>query len=172
MQSKNGESRLVEKGPVLFLDFDGVLHAVGEEALDENFRLIANPNLFCWRPILEQVLAPYPSVQILVSSDWRHLFDDESLASLLGAILGPRVFGAVDTFQNSRAEEILREAVRRHVDYWLAIDDHPSVAKAREAGDSRFIVCSPSTGLSNPKVQRELRRKLAELTQRCNAGVD
>ena len=33
-------------GPVLFLDFDGVLHQLGEPALDENFRLLYNPRLF------------------------------------------------------------------------------------------------------------------------------
>jgi hypothetical protein len=84
------------KPQLLFLDFDGVLHPVGERAFDENFRLIANPGLFVWRPILEQILVPFPSVRIVVSSDWRRLFDDENLIRLLGP-LGNRFAGVVET---------------------------------------------------------------------------
>jgi len=148
---------------VLFLDFDGVLHPVGEEALDADFRLIANPALFCWRHILADALAPYPSVRIVVSSDWRRLFDDENLARLLGPALGPRVIGAVANVEASRAGEVLAEAARRQLVHWLAIDDHPSVRAARKAGDARFIACSSATGLSNVCVQNELKRKLADM---------
>ncbi|WP_256095067.1 HAD domain-containing protein [Paraburkholderia nodosa] len=72
--------------PVLFLDFDGVLHAYDELALDDNFRLIENPNLFMWCPVLERILAPFPEVRIVVSSDWRRLFDDAALIKLLGPL--------------------------------------------------------------------------------------
>jgi len=150
---------------VLFLDFDGVVHALGESALDEDFRLIANPALFCWRGILADALAPYPLVRIVVSSDWRRLFDDVNLAKLLGPALGPRVIGAVETVKASRAEEILTEAARRQLVHWLAIDDHPSVVAARRAGDARFIACHPNTGLSTARVQNELKRKLAHMAQ-------
>lgn len=153
------------KPPVLFLDFDGVLHAQNEPALDENFRLLPNPRLFCWREILESELLPYPTVQIIVSSDWRRLFDDDNLVRLLGP-LGPRFIGVVESYQHSRAEEIVTDASRRGLACWLAIDDHPSVCDARNNGDARFIACSPDTGLQSDKVQRELRRKLAELL-RC-----
>lgn len=151
---------------VLFLDFDGGLHAVGEPALDEDWRLVANPNLFGWRHILEDALTLHPAVRIVVSSDWRRLFDDENLARLLGPVLGPRVLGAVEVVRTSRAEEILVEAARRRVSYWLAVDDHPSVAIARRAGDARFIVCNPDSGLNNPRVRNELTRKLADLVRR------
>lgn len=158
---------------VLFLDFDGVLHALGEEALDFDGGLIANPRLFCWRPLLEHALAPHPHVRIIVSSDWRRLFDDENLSRLLGPALGPRVIGAVSTSQASRAEEILAEARRRGLSGWLALDDHPSVASARRAGDARFIACSPKTGLSDARVQRELHRKLSALArQHQTARID
>lgn len=171
MSSNSGERVLDDSDPaVLFLDFDGVLHAVGEPALDEDFRLIANPSLFCWRHILEQALAPHPSVRIVVSSDWRRLFDDENLARLLGSNLGPRVLGAVETVKTTRADEILAEAARRGISHWLAIDDHPSVAIARRAGDSRFIACNPNTGLSNARVRNELQQKLADLMLRHRPG--
>ena len=148
---------------VLFLDFDGVLHAVGEAVLDDDGRLIPNRRLFCWRSLLEDALAPYPCVKIVVSSDWRRLFDDENLRRLLGPTLGPRVIGAVSTSKPTRAEEILIEAEKRGLSGWLALDDHPSVLRARKGGDARFIACSPNTGLSDVRVQRELQRKLSDL---------
>lgn len=151
---------------VLFLDFDGVLHRLGEEAFDENWNLIETPNLFCWRHFLEDALAPHPSVRIVVSSDWRRLYADEILACLLGPVLGPRMLGAVELPSCSRAQEILVDAARRGVTDWIALDDHPTVAIARRAGDTRFIVCEPETGLSNVRVRRELIRKLSELVLR------
>lgn len=148
--------------PVLFLDFDGVVHALGEPALDEDFHLLDNPNLFAWLPILEEVLFPFPNVQIIISSDWRRLVEDENLIRLLGP-LGPRFLGVVEIFGATRAEEVLREAQRRRLTHWLAIDDHPSVAIA-SSQDARFIVCEPETGLSSELVQSELRLKLSELS--------
>lgn len=149
-------------GPVLFLDFDGVMHAYGEPALDENFQLLSNPNLFCWRPILEEILCPHAEVRIIVSSDWRRLFDDDNLARLLGPTLGPRFLGVVETFKDSRAAEILAEVTRRRLDKWLALDDHPSVVKASKK-DKRFIACQPGLGLSSLDVQAQLRSRLASL---------
>lgn len=37
----------------LYLDFDGVLHPDGENAIDTNGRLCHNPNLFYWLGDLE-----------------------------------------------------------------------------------------------------------------------
>ena len=146
---------------VLFLDFDGVTHALGEPALDENFKLIANPNLFVWLPILEQLLVLYPNVRIIVSSDWRRLCDDETLVRLLGP-LGHRFMGVVETWGSSRSEEILGEVRRRGLTHWLAVDDHVSVAEASRL-NWRFVACSPDTGLSAEAVQSELQHKLAKI---------
>lgn len=143
---------------VLFLDFDGVLHPDGEAALDENFRLLPNPNLFCWLKILNEILEPHPEVQIIVSSDWRRLFDDENLVRLLGP-LGNRFIGLVEQLGGPRSEEILGESYRRAIDRWIALDDHASVREAA-IEDCRFIVCDPRLGVSNPKTQKELAEKL------------
>ncbi|WP_043288212.1 HAD domain-containing protein [Paraburkholderia oxyphila] len=143
---------------VLFLDFDGVLHPYDEPALDENFRLIQNPDLFKWRPVLEQLLEPFPDVRIVVSSDWRRLFGDAALIELLGP-LGERFAGVVEGYGPTRAVEILTEVQRRSIAHWLALDDHPSVvAAARE--NSRFIVCSGQTGVASIDVQQALRQAL------------
>lgn len=65
------------------------------------------------------------------------------------------------SIQRSRAAEILAEAAQRELCRWLAIDDHPSVLKARRDGDGRFISCSPQTGINDVSAQKELKRKLA-----------
>ena len=161
MKEFRREDHMMEQAGVLYLDFDGVLHPFGEAELDENYQLINNPLLFCWRPILEDILSPHPCVKIIVSSDWRRLFDDTNLLRLLGSRLGPRFIGVVETYRASRAEEIYADALRRDLRCWLALDDHPTGIKARQAGEVRFVACASETGLSNPLVQQELRRKLA-----------
>ncbi|MDA0558329.1 HAD domain-containing protein [Burkholderia pseudomallei] len=147
------------RGLVLFTDFDGVLHAADEPALDSTGRLIANERLFAWLPILADILEPYPQVRLVVSSDWRRLLDDENLRLVLGP-LGSRFAGIVETWGTSRADEILVEVRRRKLSRWLAIDDHPSVAIASRR-DARFIACAPDTGLSAIEVQAALRSRLA-----------
>ena len=149
---------------ILFLDFDGVLHPVGEPALDEDFHLIGNAGLFVWRPILEALLAPHPAVRIIVSSDWRRLFDDETLMRLLGP-LGNRFVGVVESQGPCRAGEILTEVGRRNIAHWLALDDHPSVVAA-QADDHRFIACDAAGGLSEVAVQRALSEQLSALPGR------
>ncbi|MGT2473692.1 HAD domain-containing protein [Paraburkholderia terrae] len=146
---------------VVFLDFDGVLHPVGVPAIDENFCLIENPDLFVWRPILGRLLAPYPMIGIIVSSDWRRLFDDATLIRLLGP-LATRFVGVVESYGTSRSEEIFAEVERRGLNGWVALDDHPSVIAA-QARDPRFIACEPTTGLSSVDVQRTLSLRLAHL---------
>lgn len=144
---------------ILYLDFDGVVHALSEPALSHNFKLLDNPNLFKWIPILEQILEPYPEVRIVVSSDWRRLFDDNSLKRLLGPAIALRFAGIVEIAEKSRANEILTDAARRGLTQWLALDDHPSVVEASRT-DVRFIVCEPETGLSSRTVQATLKTRL------------
>ncbi|CBJ39339.1 protein of unknown function [Ralstonia solanacearum CMR15] len=61
--------RTYASGLVLFTDFDGVLHAADEPAVDGAGRLLANPNLFVWLPLLVDIWEPYPDVRIVVSTD-------------------------------------------------------------------------------------------------------
>lgn len=145
--------------PVLFLDFDGVLHPVGEPAFDEDFRLVENPRLFVWRPILEQLLSPYPNVRIIISSDWRRLFDDATLLRVLGP-LSKRFAGVVESYGPSRSEEVLTEVKRRSISQWLALDDHPSVIAA-QPGERRFIACASATGVNSSEVKANLKLMLA-----------
>jgi hypothetical protein len=146
---------------ILFLDFDGVLHHIDEAAIDEDFNFTGNPNLFKWVPLLAELLAPYPELRIIVSSDWRRLFDDDALKTFLGP-LAARFIGVVETYGPTRAAEIVIEAERRGILRWLALDDHPSVVKAAPK-DARFVVCDSSTGIAGAEAQASLRAKLAIL---------
>jgi hypothetical protein len=155
--------------PVLFLDFDGVLHAHDEPALDQNFHLIPNANLFMWRPVLEQMLEPFPDVRIVVSSDWRRWFDDAALMELLGP-LGQRFAGVVEGDGPTRAVEILTEVRRRAFAHWLALDDHPSVVEAAKE-DWRFIACAGLTGVASTDVQMALRQAPGVVQEQGEPGV-
>ncbi len=146
----------------LFLDFDGVLHPYGTDALSEDFKLLDNPALFEFLPVLEALLAPHPAVQIIVSSDWRRLFDDAALIAMLGNV-GGRFAGVVEHYNSSRVEEIQAEAARRQATAWVAVDDHPTVASASQQ-DWRFVATHPARGLSDPAIQAVLEKALQRLT--------
>jgi hypothetical protein len=143
---------------LLYLDFDGVLHPLETPALDDDFRLIDNPDLFQWTPLLATTLVDFPDVQIVVSSDWRRLFDNGALVRLLGP-LGSRFVGVVDIIDQDRSEEIRRDAAARRAKCWLALDDHPTVQVAAQT-DPRFIVCDPKLGISEPRILAALRQRL------------
>lgn len=156
-----------EQKTVIWLDFDGVLHRLGCPGLDfEDGQILQNPELFCWLPLLEAALKPYPEVQIIVSSDWNRLCTDGKLIELLGP-LGGRFAGVLEARGGGRAQEILADARRRGLTRWLAIDDHASVFAAEAAGDPRFIACDSSRGISDESVLRRLRAALAAM-----AGVN
>ncbi|WP_288841842.1 HAD domain-containing protein [uncultured Deefgea sp.] len=148
----------------LYLDFDGVLHADGEPAIDGCGRLCQNPNLFCWLKNLEEILDDFPDVKIIVSSDWRRLFDDETLIKLLRGV-GWRFHGVVECIAANRYAEILQDASTKKIESWLALDDHKSV-KAAAASDERLIFCFPQTGISAHAQQEELRQKITLLQKK------
>lgn len=57
--------------PVLFLDFDGVLHP--DEVYRVRDKIVLKMDGFClfeWASLLEEILAPYPSLSIVLSTSW------------------------------------------------------------------------------------------------------
>lgn len=128
---------------VLFLDFDGVLHA--------------GPNVeaatahWCWLPALAQLLARHEDVRIVVHSTWRYDYNVEELRELLGR-LGDRVISSTDA--GGRLESI---------EQWLA--DHPEVTAFRILDDAErefyrlpeeLILCDPARGITDPDARQEL----------------
>lgn len=147
--------------PVLFLDFDGVLHPENAARLDRRLERIVGENLFCWLFLLEALLAPYPELRIIVTSDWRRHLGNASLKELLGP-LGSRFLDVVLAYSPSRIDEITLEVEKRRLQHWLALDDHVTVQEAAVTNE-RLIWCPPAEGLSCERVQRELAEKLARL---------
>lgn len=153
--------------PTLFLDFDGPLHSAEIQAINRHGEFIPHPALFAGLPILDELLKPFPDLQILVSSDWRLVVDDDTLKQLLGP-LSTRFSGVMEITVPSRADAIKEEARRRRLSKWLALDDHSTVAKVAKT-DARFIVCDPIVGIASSDVQQELVRKIRALINTTQA---
>ena len=71
----------VPRCPTLFLDFDGVLHP--DEVYRVGGRIVLRVDgfsLFEWSSILDELLAPYPGTQIVLSTSWVRIlgFDEAS----------------------------------------------------------------------------------------------
>jgi hypothetical protein len=128
---------------VLFLDFDGVLHA--------GPKVEAATAHWCWLPALSQLLARHEDVRIVVHSTWRYDYNVEELRELVGR-LGDRVVGA--TPAGGRLESI---------EAWLA--DHPGVSTFRILDDAErefyrlpeeLILCDPALGITDPAARKLL----------------
>lgn len=152
-----------DAAPTLFLDFDGPLHSAEIQAINRHGEFIPHPDLFAGIPILDELLRPFPTVQIVVSSDWRLVVDDDTLRRLLGS-LSSRFVGVMEVMVSSRVDAIKADAQRRRLTAWLAIDDHPTVVEAGKT-DARFIVCDPVKGIKALEVQQELVKKIAALLE-------
>lgn len=160
--------------PTLFLDFDGVLHpdAVYREAGKIVLKADGHA-LFEWAQVLEDVLVPYPELQIVLSTSWvRVLGFDETLRWLPEA-LKRRVVGATWHRHGpkgwvflTRYEQILRNVARHQHSRWLAIDDNAAgwVGEHREHRE-HLVLTDSLLGLGAAAAQQELRVKLEVLNR-------
>lgn len=107
---------------ILFLDFDGVLHPIGNH--------IGGQTDFSRLPLLEDWLRKHPDVNIVISSSWREVMDLDVLQHIFSEDLHHRVIDKCPLISNDqelefyRYEEILTWL--KHAQYqglWLALDD-------------------------------------------------
>lgn len=166
---------------VLYLDLDGVVHH--EAVLWHPHRGIymspyeaPSHALFEWLPILEEELAPYPSVALVLSSTWcirpgyaktLQRLPKELRARFIGGTYHKRVHGAdpwtLASFRTtSRGMQILADVQRRRPRHWIALDD--DIEDWPAFAIDNLVACEGTTGLSSPEVRRELRRKLMQST--------
>lgn len=143
---------------VVFLDFGGVTHPSGSEDDTGNTtfaaaRLVGRLDVFCWIDILIGLLAEHADVFVVVHSNWRYARSPQEIGDLLGD-LGNRYLGCTP-------------AGDRHASILAWLERNPGVQAYRILDDSarafsdppppELILCDPRTGLSEPRVQAQLR---------------
>lgn len=151
---------------VVFLDFDGVLHP----------EPCAGDELFCRRPLVEEVLRDHPQVQVVISSAWRLAYRRRPISRLrqhFSPDIAGRIVGVTPDYR--RADEAMApnglglftrqwecvdwlRAHRSPGTRWLAIDDRDYLF-APCCGN--LILCDSEVGFT-PAHARELRTRLGQ----------
>jgi len=144
----------VKMSKILFLDFDGVLHA--SEGPGPNMRQ------FVWLPILKEMLAGQQDLRIVIHASYRKTSTADFLRERLG-------FG----------KEICLGVTNPRLERWASIQDwvkgRPWVESFRILDDQAFefpdprpaelILCDGRRGLSDPEVQARLQEWIDEIDE-------
>ncbi|WP_231949997.1 HAD domain-containing protein [Paraburkholderia caribensis] len=162
--------------PTLFVDFDGTLH-VGNAYIDENndISLDTGRPLLEFAPLLVELLAPYPEVEIVLTTSWARRLPDERVIAYLPPELRPRVIGTTSNIKprrsyvldgTERTHIITSYAYGKRLKHWLAIDDAVFGAErfGRERGElvDHFLLLDPMRGINNESVLQRIRTWLIE----------
>ena len=162
---------------ILYLVLDGVVHH--EKVLWHPRKGIymspyqtSGHALFEWLPILEDELAPYPSVALVLSSTWcirpgyaktLQRLPERLRTRFIGGTYHKHVHGAdpwsLASFQSTpRGMQILADVQRRKPRHWIALDDDIEDWPPLAIGN--LVACDGTTRLSDPEVRRQLRQQL------------
>lgn len=157
---------------VLFLDYDGVLHR-GDAFVTPQGIVSSAPGiteLFEFTRALEELLAPYPRIEIVLSTDWCFRFGFEHARRVLPLeSLRQRVTDATydaeryDSAQwptRPRGSQILQYVQRYNLVAWLAVYDRRDGFHGHY---DRLIHCQTEAGLGSPVVIEHFRSRLREL---------
>lgn len=164
-------NQLIED-PVLYLDYDGVLHP--DEAYRVRGRIVLcceGMSLFEFAPLLAQHLEPYPDLRIILSTSWVRVLSFNEARAWLPDALASRVIGATwHSAMNqfwwhslSRYQQVSLHAKRHRIARWLAIDDDTQ----GWPDDSReqLVHTDPMLGIATPDTRAMLLRKLEDLSK-------
>jgi hypothetical protein len=157
---------------ICYLDYDAVLHDGNVLRNRTRGMYIKTPGraFFEWMPILEELLAAYPDLQIVLSTTWVQELGFNEAKYELSPNLRERVIGATylhpkivkaefDT--KPRGMQILGDVERRKPSHWFALDDDAFGWPA--AHKDKLIQTTDSLGLSDPAVQEQVRARLAKI---------
>lgn len=142
---------------LIFLDFDGVLHAIGPKAFD------SNKTYFSKLPIFENWLREHKDVNVVISSSWRDTMDLNKLRSFFSADIRHRVIDKCPLVAYEPKPEFWRHAEimawiegSGYKGPWLAIDD-----AVHEFPDkfAQLVICKPHIGIDE-KVIKVLTEKV------------
>lgn len=169
--SKNNSDIHLKSGIVLYLDFDGVLHhddVYWSRKQGIHMRAPGH-SLFEWAGILEDILKPYSEVSIVLATSWVRVKSFEYAKKQLSPMLQSKVIEATFhrremnkfAFENTpRGDQVYADVKRRQPKAWLAIDNDdvgwPSHCR------TNLIKTDDQLGLSDPKVQTEIRTRLTK----------
>lgn len=170
--SAYGQPKQVYAEKVLYLDFDGVLHdgEVYWHIKRGIYMKTPGRRLFEWMAILEELLAPYPDVKIVLSTSWVRARNFNFARSQLSPALQARVIGATfhkremrkDMFDLlSRGAQIVQDVGRRRPLKWFSVDD--DVSDWPKGYLKHLVATESDRGISAPSVQAHIRRQLAAM---------
>jgi hypothetical protein len=160
--------------PVLFLDFDGVLHPDEVYITASGPQLRVEGKLFMWATVLEAELEPYPDLKIVLSTSWVRKLGFSRAKKRLSPAIQNRIVGSTwhssmakvwaDQIwwdETSRHGQILRFVARARITQWLALDDDAEMWPVTDL--HRLVLMDGKQGLSNEQAVAELRSRLAAL---------
>lgn len=156
------------ENPVLYLDFDGVLHPDAVYNNQGRFELrAAGHELFEAAPLLEQLLAPYPAIQLVLSTSWVRILGLEAARAQLPNGLAARVVGSTwhpafhqfEWLHMPRHEQIARHLASHNIRHWVAVDD--DYQEWPDSMASRLVRVSSELGLQDETDQVALSEALA-----------
>lgn len=163
--------------PILYLDFDGVLHP-DEAYQDRKGRVyLQGPGrLFMWAKQLEEALSPHPHVRVVLSTSWVRVKSFSYARDRLPAGLRARVVGATwhSDFRRhhdmrmwwdyaTRCEQIQADVLRRQPPAWVAVDDDHKQWDPRLR--HHLVATSGAVGLGSAEAQSRLSEALSALSQ-------
>lgn len=157
---------------VLYLDYDGVLHHENVLWHPKIGAYLSAPDgyvLFQHAELLEQMLAPYPQVQIVLSTSWVRRYGCARSAKQLRPALRARVIGAtfhsrmneLEFAEKSRGMQVWEDVLKRRLRAWLALDD--DWLDWPEWCLDNYVKTHLSEGINNLAVQDEFAQKLQEM---------
>jgi hypothetical protein len=133
---------------ILFLDFDGVLHPIGNApgGLD-NFNKL---------PMLEAWLRDHDHVNVVISSSWRAIMDLDDMKQLFSEDLRERVISVCPDVSAKpkpfywRYEEIQAWVNQSGYEgHWLALDD---AVNEFPDGFEGLVICESSVGITDDAI--------------------
>ena len=157
---------------VLYLDYDGVLHHENCLWHPKIGAYLSAPEgyvLFQHAELLERMLAPYPEVQIVLSTSWVRRYGCTKAAKQLRPALRARVIGAtfhskmneLEFAEKPRGMQIWEDVLKRKPRAWLALDD--DWLDWPECCSDKYVKTHLSEGLADPAVQEIFATKLQEM---------
>lgn len=168
---------LSRRTPTLFVDFDGTLH-VGRALIDERgaITLDSGRPLLEFAPLLVELLEPYPSVEIVLTTSWLQKLPTDEVISYLPQALARRV---VDTTRDIKARLsyvlngsertyiISSYAYNKRLQNWLAIDDsvYGAYHFGRKPGEllEHFLLLDAARGISDIGARQHIREWLTNV---------